>query len=205
MLMINKVLLSTLVTYVVYSGTYHVISGKPYNFNYEWILTETSPYFWGIIGISIVMGFSIIGAAIGIYTTGVSISGGGIKAPRIQVKNLISIIFCEAIAIYGLIMSILLSNSLKVYNDNISAKDKVKVIKAGFAVFGSGITVGLANLACGLSLGIVGSGAALADAANSLLFVKILIIEIFASAIGLIGLICGVYMLSLADMTTSKD
>ena len=60
---------------------------------------------------------------------------------------------------------------------------------SGFSLFWGGLTVGVCNLLCGIAVGVTGATAAISDAADPTLFVRILVVEVFASIMGLFGLI----------------
>ena len=167
------------------------------------VLMNVSPYAGAYVGMALALALSVIGAAWGIWLTGATLVGAAVKAPRIRSKNLISVIFCEATAIYGVIIAIILSGKMKlpkgaVANDLpnllIPAENCAQAYHAGYVVLWAGLAVGFTNLASGVCVGIAGSTCALADAQKSELFVKILIVEIFGSALGIFGVIVGIIM-----------
>ena len=122
-----------------------------------------SPVFLGFFGIAFALGVSVLGAAWGIFLTGSSLVGAAIKVPRIKSKNLISVIFCEALAIYGVIIAIICATKIKaadaiadqydtqlgVSHWGLKGEAGPNVYFGGYCFFWTGVTVGLANLFCG--------------------------------------------------------
>jgi len=140
--------------------------------DWQSVLACISPFYFGYLGIAMGLFLSIVGAAWGIWLTGSTIMGAAIKAPRIKSKNLISVIFCEATAIYGVIIAIILSDKIRTITDtprlyeaiwkdydtgtteNEVSYNWVQAWYAGYALFASGFSVGFTNVGSGYVLSL---------------------------------------------------
>ncbi|EER03586.1 vacuolar ATP synthase 21 kDa proteolipid subunit, putative [Perkinsus marinus ATCC 50983] len=178
------------------AATFNPFLDPCYDESWGCTFNSMSPYMWANLGITFSLAFSVIGAAWGIFLTGSSLVGAAVRAPRIKSKNLVSIIFCEAVAIYGVIMSIIMNSKMEGAREfvppAIPTGNMAVAQAAGYCLFACGLSVGFSNLFCGVCVGVSGSGCALGDAQKPELFVKMLVVEIFGSALGLFGIIVGI-------------
>ena len=181
-------------------------SNRTDNITLSWgtTLYNINPYFWANFGIGFDLGLSILGAAWGIYLTGSTLLAASVKTPRIKSKNLVSVIFCEAVAIYGVIIGIIMSGKVGNKTFKEIMEDYDHALWTGFGLLCLGIYVGLSNLFCGVCVGVTGSNLAIADAQTPETYVKILIIEIFGSALGIFGIIVGIIQATYADGLSTK-
>ncbi|RMX85859.1 hypothetical protein D0867_15829 [Hortaea werneckii] len=148
---------------------------------------ERQPFF-GAMGCMSAIVFTCFGAAYGTAKSGVGISAMGVLRPDLIVKNIIPVIMAGIIAIYGLVVSVLISNNL----------GQGTTLFANFIQLGAGLSVGLAGLAAGFAIGIVGDAGVRGTAQQPRLFVGMILILIFAEVLGLYGLIVALLMNSRA-------
>ena len=113
--------------------------------------------------------------------------------PDLMMKCVIPVIMAGIIAIYGLVVSVLISNDL----------NQQTALYTGFIQLGAGLAVGLAGLAAGFAIGIVGDAGVRGTAQQPRLFVGMILILIFAEVLGLYGLIVALLMNSKATLNVS--
>merc|ERR1719321_2404387 len=107
----------------------------------------------------------------------------GVMRSDLVMRSMIPVVMAGVLGIYGLITSVIINGKL----------DKLDTYSSysGYAHFAAGLTVGLSSLAAGLAIGIVGDAGVRANAQQPKLFVGLILILIFAEALGLYGLIVG--------------
>eukprot|EP00960_Hanusia_phi_P045294 757153-Hanusia_phi.AAC.4 len=144
---------------------------------------------WKFIGFVLV---TYLGAAYGTAKSGVGICSMGVMHPAI-----IPVVMAGVIGIYGFIIAVVVGTKIKepVGGGSQPVTPQYTLFSA-FGHLGSGLTGGLSGLAAGMAIGIVGDAGVRATAQQPKLFVGMILILIFAEALGLYGLIVALIMSS---------
>jgi len=140
-------------------------------------------YVWGTVGAALGLVFANFGAAYGIAQSfgGYLILGNtkGIDQSML-IKGLVPAIMASVRGVYGLIVAILIC--LGIVNNQYN-------LMKGFAHMFAGLSVGLTGLGSGYCMGIIGDVGMAAVARKPQLYVGVLLMLVFAEALGLYGLI----------------
>jgi len=139
------------------------------------------------MGVASALVFANLGAAYGTAKSGVGIASLGVIDSSKIFKSLIPIIMAGILGIYGVIVAVLL-------NQDAGTADKNP--GGGYKILGAGLSCGLSSLASGLAIGVAGDAGVRAFAQSDGIFVGMILILIFAEAIGLYGLIVAILIRS---------
>jgi V-type H+-transporting ATPase proteolipid subunit len=150
--------------------------------------------FWGFMGAAFALVFANIGAAYGTGKSGIGISSLGVGKPELVMKSIVPVVMAGVLGIYGLIIAVIISNEVTSFSEGKPAYTQF----AAYAHFGGGMACGLSGLAAGMAIGIVGDHCTRAAAEQPKLFVGMVLILIFAEALGLYGLIVGLILAAKA-------
>mmetsp|Transcript_21769 Transcript_21769/g.44759 ORF Transcript_21769/g.44759 Transcript_21769/m.44759 type:complete len:192 (+) Transcript_21769:62-637(+) len=107
----------------------------------------------GYLGVASAAVLSNWGSAWGTWKAGVSLVNTGIRHPGSVMKNVIPIVMAGVIGIYGLIIAVILAESIPKPMDT---RENVYSIYTGMAHLCAGLCCGLSGLAAGGCIGIVG-------------------------------------------------
>merc|ERR1719188_2330254 len=143
-----------------------------------------------MLGVSSSIVLANTGAAYGTAKSGVGISSMGVMRPDMVMRSIIPVVMAGVLGIYGLITAVIING--KIHAPSYSAFQ-------GYAHLAAGATVGFSSLAAGLAIGVVGDAGVRANAQQPKLFVGLILILIFAEALGLYGLIVGLVVASTAE------
>lgn len=137
------------------------------------------------MGVASGLVFANLGSAYGMAKSGVGIASLGVIDSSKIFKALIPIIMAGILGIYGLIVSVLLQG--KAGKTDLTMAD-------GYKYLASGLCCGLSSLASGLAIGVAGDAGVRAYAQTDAIFVGMVLIMIFAEAIGLYGMIVAIIL-----------
>ena len=144
-------------------------------------LTSEINYLFGYAGVAIALTFANLGAAYGTAKSGVGICAMGVMKPSVIIRGVIPVIMAGILGIYGLIVAVILGQKLGEQGEYSELK--------GYKHLGSGMTCGLTSLAAGIAIGVGGEAGVRALGQQDKVFVGMMLILIFAEALGLYGLI----------------
>merc|ERR1719408_708318 len=149
-----------------------------------------SASFFGFMGCAAALVFACLGATYGTAKSGVGVANMGVLHPEMVMKSIIPIIMAGVLGIYGLIVAVLLGAGIK------GDQPYAYASYSGYSALAAGLCCGMAGLSAGIAIGIVGDAGVRANARQPKLFVGVILILIFAEALGLYGLIVALILSS---------